>query len=56
MWKRIIREKLRNETNVSENEFGFMPEISTMEAINLLFGRVIERFRENKTDLTYGIY
>lgn len=49
LWKRVIEHILRKETQVSENQFGFMPERSTMEAIYLL-RRVMEQYRmDNKT-------
>lgn len=42
--------QLRDITEVSENQYGFMPGRSTMEAIYLL-RRVIEKYRENKRDI-----
>jgi hypothetical protein len=33
LWERIIEQHLRGVTNITENQFGFMPERSTMEAI-----------------------
>ncbi|KAJ7976905.1 Retrovirus-related Pol polyprotein LINE-1 [Quillaja saponaria] len=50
LWERVIERRLRNETVVSENQFGFMPGRSTMEAIFLL-RRLIEKYREKKKDL-----
>lgn len=47
--ERIIQQKVRHE-NVSENQFGFMQERSTMGAIYIL-RRLIERLREKKRDL-----
>ncbi|KAJ7952361.1 Retrovirus-related Pol polyprotein LINE-1 [Quillaja saponaria] len=50
LWERVIERRLRNETVVSENQFGFMPGRSTMEAIFLL--RILmEKYREKKNDL-----
>jgi hypothetical protein len=36
LWERIIEHRLREVTNVTENQFGFMPGRSTMEAIFLI--------------------
>ncbi|KAM1556818.1 hypothetical protein ACFX10_040308 [Malus domestica] len=36
LWERVIEHRLRQETRVSDNQFGFMPGRSTMEAIYLL--------------------
>jgi hypothetical protein len=47
LWKRIIEHCLRGVTNVTENQFGFMPERSTMEAI-FLIRQFMERCREQK--------
>lgn len=46
-WERIIKQKLRQETNVSENQVDFMPERLKMEAIYTL-RRSTERVREKK--------
>ena len=35
-WERVIEHGLRHETTILENQFGFMPGRSTMEAISLL--------------------
>jgi hypothetical protein len=50
LWKRIIEHRLRGVTNVTENQFGFMPERSTMEAI-FLIRQLMKRCREQKKDL-----
>ena len=50
LWERVIEQRLRKETNVSENQFGFMPDRSTMEAIYLL-RRLMERYRDHQKDL-----
>jgi hypothetical protein len=45
LWERIIEHRLRGVTNVTENQFGFMPGRSTMEAI-FLIRQLMERCRE----------
>jgi hypothetical protein len=36
LWERIIEHRLRGVTNVTKNQFGFMPGRSIMEAIFLI--------------------
>jgi hypothetical protein len=50
VWERIIEHFLRGATNVTENQFGFMPERSTMEVI-LLIKQLMKRCREQKKDM-----
>ena len=50
LWERVIERRLRQETSISENQFGFMPGRSTMEAIYLL-RRVMEEYRRKQSDL-----
>jgi hypothetical protein len=50
LWERIIEHRLRGVTNVTENQFGFMTERLTMEAI-FLIRQLMERCREQKKDL-----
>ncbi|KAL5181119.1 LINE-1 retrotransposable element ORF2 protein [Glycine soja] len=50
LWERVIERRLRKETQVTENQFGFMPGRSTMEAIYLL-RRVMKQYRMNQQDL-----
>ncbi|KAH1208130.1 Secretory carrier-associated membrane protein 3 [Glycine max] len=50
LWERVIERRLRKETQVIENQFGFMPGRSTMEAIYLL-RRVMEQYRMDQQDL-----
>jgi hypothetical protein len=45
LWERIIEHCLRGVTNVSENQFVFMPGRSTMEAI-FLIKQLMERYME----------
>jgi uncharacterized protein YdiU (UPF0061 family) len=50
LWKRVIEHRLRKLTIVSKNQFGFMNERSTMEAI-FLIRQLMERHQEQKNDL-----
>ena len=50
LWERVIESRLRRETQVTVNQFGFMPGRSTTEAIHIL-RRLIEKYREKKRDL-----
>ena len=36
LWERVIEHRLRKVTNVTQNQFGFMPGRSTMEVIFLI--------------------
>jgi hypothetical protein len=45
--ERIIEHRLRGVTNVTENQFGFMPGRSTMETV-FLRRQLMERCREQK--------
>jgi hypothetical protein len=49
-WERVIEHRLRRLTRVTQNQFGFMPGRSTMEAI-FLIRQLMERYREEKKDL-----
>ena len=46
-WERVIEHRLRRVTSVTQNQFGFMPGRSTMEAI-FLIRQLMERYREQK--------
>jgi phosphoheptose isomerase len=50
LWERIIEHRLRGVTNITENQFGFMPWRSTMEAI-FLIRQLTERCKEQRKDL-----
>nr|GEX41040.1 retrovirus-related Pol polyprotein LINE-1 [Tanacetum cinerariifolium] len=50
LWERVIGRRLRRESRVSENQFGFMPGRSTTEAIHLLRS-LMENYRERQRDL-----
>jgi Reverse transcriptase (RNA-dependent DNA polymerase) len=46
-WERVIEHRLRKLTTVFKNQFGFMPERSTMDVI-FLIRQFMERHREQK--------
>ena len=50
LWERVIEHRLREQAKIAKNQFGFMLERSTMEAIHIL-RRLIERFRVVEKDL-----
>jgi hypothetical protein len=50
LWERIIEHHLMEVTNVTKNQFGFMPGRSTMETI-FLIRKLMERCREQKKDM-----
>ena len=50
LWERVIEQRLRKETDVSENQFGFMFDRSTMKTIYLL-RRLMERYRDYQKNL-----
>ncbi|KAK1661097.1 hypothetical protein QYE76_049256 [Lolium multiflorum] len=51
LWERIIDHRLRRVTNVTKNQFGFMPGRSTTTEVIFLLRQLIERYREEKKDL-----
>ncbi|KAJ0445561.1 putative RNA-directed DNA polymerase [Helianthus annuus] len=50
LWERVIETRIRKETQVTVNQFGFMPGRSTTEAIHIL-RRLMEKYREKRRDL-----
>jgi len=55
LWERVIERRLRRETEVSENQFGFMPGRSSTEAIHIIRS-LIEKYRERQKRLAHGIF
>ena len=47
LWEKVIEHRLRRVTSVTQNQFGFMPGRSTIEAI-FLIRQLMERYREQK--------
>ena len=50
LWERVIEKRLRKDISIIENQFGFMPDRSTIEVIYLL-RRLIGLYRDGKVDL-----
>ena len=50
IYERVIEARIRYETNVSEEQFGFMPERGTTDAIFIL-RQVMEKYREKEKEL-----
>ena len=50
LWEMVIERRLQREVAISENQFGFMPSRSTIEAIYLL-RRLMGLYRDRKVDL-----
>ncbi|KAL6561231.1 hypothetical protein OROMI_016832 [Orobanche minor] len=50
LWERVIEQKIRKCVKITENQFGFMPGRSTMEAIYLI-RQLMEHYRDKKKDL-----
>ena len=54
LWERVIEHRLRKETHVSENQFGFMSGRLTTKVIYLVRS-LMEKYR-SKERLTYGFH
>jgi hypothetical protein len=50
LWERVVDKRIRQETDISENQFGFMPGRSTTDAIFAL-RTLVEKYREWRRDL-----
>nr|GEW73592.1 retrovirus-related Pol polyprotein LINE-1 [Tanacetum cinerariifolium] len=50
LWERAIERRLRRKITVSENQFGFMPGQSSIEALHLIRS-IMEKYRERQRDL-----
>lgn len=50
LWERVIERRLRKDVSISENQFGFMPDSSIMEAIYLL-RKLMGLYKNRKVDL-----
>jgi len=50
IWETVIEKRIRSETTISENQFGFMPEKSTMEPLFCVI-QVVQKYREKNKKL-----
>ncbi|GKE39342.1 retrovirus-related pol polyprotein LINE-1 [Tanacetum coccineum] len=50
LWERVIERRLRRETSVFENQFGFMPGRSAVDAIHLIRS-LMEKYRKRQRDM-----
>lgn len=50
IWEKVIDLRIKSETSVSKNQFGFMPGKSTMEPM-FCVRQVMEKYREKKRKL-----
>jgi Reverse transcriptase (RNA-dependent DNA polymerase) len=51
LWERVIKHRLRKQTTVSKNQFGFMPGRFTAIETIFLIKQLMERYREQNNDL-----
>jgi hypothetical protein len=51
IWVKIIEKRIRNETSISVNQFGFMPRKSTMESL-FCVRQLVRKCREKKKNYT----
>ena len=49
LWERVIEWRIKKETVIRENQFGFIPGRSTTEAIHVL-RRLIQKYRDRKNN------
>jgi hypothetical protein len=50
LWEKILEKRMRSFVNISQNQFGFQPGKSTMDAISALRA-LLEKYREKQKDL-----
>ena len=50
LWERVVEARIRGITEISDNQFGFMPGLSTMNPI-FIVRQLMEEFREAKNSM-----
>ncbi len=50
LWERFVEHRLRHDTSISLNQFGFMPGRSTMEAV-FIIRSLMKKYRDVKKNL-----
>ena len=48
LWERVMEQRLRQKTKISENQFGFMPGRPTME---VFFWKLIENYQSRRRNM-----